>query len=299
MKIFSKLTENRDLSLALGYFDGVHKGHQSVIKRAVEYAKLNSKKSAVITFKDHPCCYFWGVCPKYILSREERRAKIENLGVDYLYELDFADVADMSAKDYLEHVIIKYFRPAAITTGFNHNFGLNKSGDTKFLSNMADKYGYMYFETPEQKVTGETVSSTKIRELLSDGKIELANDMLGYKFPIEGEVVEGQKLGRKIGFRTANLVYPGELIDLPFGVYSVDVKYGGRVYRGITNFGLRPTVSDDNRCTLETHILDFDEEIYGKSLRIEFNKMIRPEKKFNSIDDLRNQINKDIAIAYR
>ena len=130
--------------------------------------------------------------------------------------------------------------------------------------------------------------------MLSKGQIKNANEMLGYNFSITGEVVKGQQLGRTIGFRTANLIYPNELIDLPFGVYLTVVTLGGKKYQGVTNFGIRPTVSDSHKCTLETHILDFEKDIYGKHITVEFIKMIRAEKKFKSLDELKNQIIADV-----
>ena len=294
MKIFSELNENKNLAIALGYFDGVHKGHQAVISNAVYFAKENSVKSAVITFKDHPCCYFWNISPKYILTREERRRQIEKLGVDYLYEIDFKQVAKLSAQDYIENVLVKYFSPCAISTGFNHNFGLNKSGNKKFLQDMSKKYDYIYFVTEPVKYSGEIISSTAIREALTAGSIEKANQMLGYNFSIEGIVVEGQKLGRKIGFRTANIIYPAELIDIPFGAYKTIAKVGKKTYNAVTNFGIRPTVTTSNLQVIETHILDFDKDIYGENIRVEFLELIRKEQKFKEINDLKKQIQKDI-----
>lgn len=296
MQIFTELNNNPDLSLALGYFDGVHLGHQKVISTAVNFAHKNGNKSAVITFKDHPCCFFKGVCPKYILTREDRLKHIEALGVDYVYILDFdEELSRFTAEEYLKKILIDNFSPVSISTGFNHYFGAEKSGGADLLAKMQTVYGYKYFEVSPQRINNETISSTAIRNSLSKGQIKNANEMLGYKFTISGEVVKGQQLGRQIGFRTANLIYPQELIDLPFGVYSVVVSYGGKVYKGITNFGIRPTVSDTHRCSLETHILDFDVDIYGQKISVEFLKMIRPEKKFDSIDDLKAQISLDIA----
>ncbi len=294
MKIYSGINENPNLSIALGYFDGVHRGHRKVIKKAVDYAKIQGKKSAVITFKDHPCCFFYNVCPKYILTREERRNKIEELGIDFLYELSFEDIYKLSAKEYLEDILIKNFSPIAISTGFNHNFGCNKSGDTDFLQKMSEVYHYIYFMNDAEKIKGKTISSTAIRALLSEGNIEEANKMLGYNFVVDGNVIYGEQLGRKIGFRTANLLYPPELIELPFGVYSTNTIINGKSYKGITNFGIRPTVSDTNSCSLETHILNFDQNIYNKKISVEFLKMLRPEKKFSSVEELKNQIKADI-----
>ena len=289
MQIFSELNKNPNLSLALGYFDGVHLGHQAVIKNAVDFAHQNGNKSAVITFSDHPCCYFWGVCPKYILTRKEREEKIAELGVDYLYELDFESISGLTAEDYLKNILVKHFTPSSISTGWNHNFGYKKSGNVKFLAQHAKKFDYKYFDLPPQKKDNEIISSTSIRKLLSAGKIEKANSMLGYNFLISGEVITGNRIGRTIGFKTANLLYPPELIDLPFGVYSVDTQFG----KGIANFGTRPTV-DGKGTLLEVHILDFDKDIYGQNLTVKFNKMIRTEKKFPSLDALKTQIKLDI-----
>jgi riboflavin kinase/FMN adenylyltransferase len=299
MQIFTELNKNPNLSLALGYFDGVHLGHQAVIKSAVDFTKKNGGKSAVITFSDHPCCYFWNVCPKYILTRKARERKIEDLGVDFLYELDFESLANLTAQDYLKDVLINNFMPISISTGWNHNFGCKKSGDVKFLHENSKKYGYEYFEIQPQKINNEVINSTTIRKLLSDGNIEKANSMLGYEFTITGEVVKGKQIGRTIGFRTANLVYPPELIGLPYGVYSVTISIKSEyenqfeTKKGIANFGVRPTVNGSH-ALLEVHILDFDKDIYGKNISVSFQKMLRPERKFNSLSELKLQIENDI-----
>lgn len=293
MQIFTSLNENKNLSIALGYFDGVHLGHRAVINSAVNFAKENNLKSAVITFKDHPCCFFYGVCPKYILTREQRREKLASSGIDYLYELDFDEkLSSLSAQEYLENILVKYFTPKSISTGFNHHFGAKKSGTPEFLRNNSKKYGYEYFEIPPQKIDGEIISSTAIRNYLQNGQIEKANKMLKDNFAITGIVVEGQKLGRKLGFKTANLIYPPELIDLPFGVYETNTQYG----KGITNFGIRPTVSSTQKPVAETHILNFAKDIYGEKINVEFVRMLRKEQKFNSVDELKQQIAKDISM---
>lgn len=293
MQIFTDVNENIHLSLALGYFDGVHLGHQAVIKNAVDFAKKNNIKSAVVTFKDHPCCFFNGVCPKYILSRTEREKRIANLGVDFIYELDFEKVKDLSAEEYLKNILIKNFHPKAITTGFNHHFGTQKTGDVEYLAKMQSVYNYKYYEIPPQKIEGVTISSTKIRNALSNGLIAKANEMLGTYFSISGKVIEGQKLGRKLGFRTANLLYPQELTTLPFGAYATNVTLKNEVCKGVTNFGLRPTV-DGKTPVVETHILNFDKDIYGETIDIEFTEMLRKEQKFASLEELKLQIKKDL-----
>ena len=294
MQILKELTYIPDLSLALGFFDGVHKGHQAVINNAVNYAHENNLKSAVVTFLDHPHCYFYGSAPKYILTRDDRAKHLANLGVDYLIELDFGSISGLTAEDYLRDILVKHFKPRAITTGWNHNFGYKKSGNVKFLEKYSKKFDYEYFEIPPQKANTLTISSTAIREFLTNGEIEKANEMLGYNFTICGKVEKGQQIGRTIGFPTANIIYPSELIELPLGVYSVSVKFNHEIFKGITNFGVRPTVSDTKQTSLETHILDFDKDIYDKNIEVKFLKMIRPEKKFDSLEALKHQITHDI-----
>lgn len=299
MQIIKDLKKITDLSLALGFFDGVHKGHQAVIKNAVNFAKDNGLMSAVVTFSNHPHCYFYDVAPKYILTSDERAKHIAELGVDYLIELDFESISGLTAEDYLKDVLVKYFMPRAITTGWNHYFGYKKSGNVKFLADNSKKFNYEYFEISPQKEASVNISSTAIRNYLAKGEIAKANSMLGYKFLISGEVVKGKQLGRTIGFPTANLIYPPELIELPFGAYAVNVKFSDRLFKGVTNFGIRPTVSDTKLTTLETFIIDFDQDIYEKTIEVEFIKMIRPEKKFPSLDALKTQISLDIQTSLK
>lgn len=289
MQIFYELNKNPKLSLALGFFDGVHLGHKKVIKSAVDYAKQHNCKSAVITFKDHPCCYLWNLKPQYILEQKNRENLIASMGIDYLYELDFKSISDLSAQEYLENILIDNFKPISVSTGWNHNFGHNKSGNCELLKENSKKHGYEYFELSPQKIGDEIISSTAIRKYLQSGKIENANAMLGYNFFVEGQVIKGNQIGRTIGYKTANIEYPTELIELPYGAYSVITNYG----IAIANYGLRPTVNG-SKPVLEVHILDFDEDIYGETITVEFIRMLRPERKFNSLDELKKQIDIDL-----
>lgn len=298
MQTYNELNINPGLSLALGFFDGVHVGHQAVIKSAVDFAKENGTKSAVITFKDHPCCYFYDIDPQYIIKKEDKIKLLENLGVDYLYFLKFDEhIAKMSASEYMQEIIMKNFAPMAISTGFNHFFGAKKTGDVNYLKNNQQNLNYKYFEVPPVLFNGEVVSSTAIRNNLSIGNIELANSMLGYNYFLEDIVVKGQQLGRILGFKTANLIYPNNLIEVGRGVYKVRVHYKGEELVGMANYGIRPTVTEDARATLEVHILNFDKDIYGEKIKVEFLSKIRDEKKFNSQDELKEQIKLDILNA--
>lgn len=296
MQIFNELNENKGLSLAFGFFDGVHLGHQAVIKSAVDFARENDTKSAVITFQDHPCCYFYNVEPKYLIKRRDKINMIESLGVDYLYFLKFDEyLAVMNASEYLKEVIVKYFEPMAISTGFNHYFGAKKSGGVKLLCTMQDEFCYRYFEVPPVLYKEEPINSTAIRNNLSKGNIELVNAMLGYEYFMEEKVVEGEHLGEKLGFKTANLLYPENLVEPARGVYKVKAQYKGQSYDAIANYGSRPTVTQDSRQILEVHILNFDENIYGEELKVTFLRKIRDEKKFNSLEELIEQIKRDIS----
>lgn len=295
MQIFNELNENTGLSLAFGFFDGVHIGHQAVIKSAVDFAEKNNAKSAVITFQDHPCCFFYHVQPKYIIKKHDKINFIEKSGVDYLYFIKFDEyLAMMSASEYLEKIIIKNFTPSAISTGFNHHFGARQSGDVHFLNEMQEKFNYKYFEVPPVLYNSEIVSSTRIRDDLALGNIELVNAMLGYDYFLEETVVEGEKLGRQLGFKTANLVYPDNLVEIGCGVYKVKIEYKGEIFDGVANYGLRPTVNHYEKAILEVHILNFDKDIYGEQLKVIFEKKIRDEKKFESLEELKSQIQRDI-----
>lgn len=296
MQIFDELNINKGLSLAFGFFDGVHLGHQAVIKSAVVHSRENNTKSAIITFQDHPCCYFYDVQPKYIIKRHTKIELFEKLGVDYLYFLKFDDfLAGLLASDYLKEVIIKNFEPKAISTGFNHYFGAKKSGNVNLLKIMQKELNYQYFEVPPVLYHSEIVSSTRIREDLALGNIRMVNAMLGYEYFLEEKVVEGQKLGRQLGFKTANLIYPDNLVEIGRGVYKVKVNYKGETFEGIANYGLRPTVINTDKATLEVHILNFNQDIYGEEIKVTFIKKIRDEKKFESLEELKNQIQVDIG----
>ena len=295
MEIISELTSIPNLSLALGFFDGVHLGHQSVIGCAVDMAHSIRCRSAVLTFEKHPECYLNNLPVKNLTSTEDKHKYIEQLGVDYLIYLNFDEICKLTPMQYLDEVIFKYFSPKAISTGFNHHFGIGRSGGVNFLANCQSRYGYSYAATPPQTIFGEVISSSSIRYYLKTGAIPIANSMLGRSFSIAGNVIEGKKIGRTIGFPTANIVYPNDIIQIPYGVYDVNVILDdGTLHKGIANYGSSPTVEDGLLPKLETYILDFDGNLYGKNIRIEFLKMIRKEVKFDNLEELKTQIEIDI-----
>ena len=286
--------------LVLGFFDGVHIAHQAVIKSALDYAG----EAMLITFKEAPSKYF-NQKAEYIYSRQQSLQKIKSLGVSEVIELDFAEIANMPADDYLKFIVQKY-NPVSISTGYNHTFGKNKSGNPEFLNENAKKYGYKYICTPPQKLDGEIVSSTLIRKMLREGKINEANRALGSNFLLSGNVIKGAQLGRTIGFPTANMIYPEEIVKIPFGVYGGRITNNslapcGRGVRGegetcpiILNWGMKPTVHNTKEPVLETHIINFNGDLYGKELEIEITSKIRDEQKFDSLEELKKQIAKDV-----
>lgn len=294
MKIFTEFNKQENLSLILGFFDGIHQGHRIVISTGVNYAKDNGLKSALITFNNAPAVFFNKKEPKYILTKSEKINMIENLGVDYLYLLDFnEDFAKINAFDYLK-MLIDNFAPKAITTGYNHYFGYNKSGNSDFLELMQKEYNYKYLQIEPVKVKNGIVSSSKIKEALSNGDIQTANYMLGYRFYVENEVIKGEQIARTLGFNTANLLFPEDVIEIPNGVYAVEVNIDDKNYIGIANYGSKPTVTDSDKKILEVHIINFDQDIYGKNIKVSFLDKIRDEKKFQSLTSLKEQIKKDI-----
>lgn len=294
MEIYSQFVEKKDLVLALGYFDGVHLAHQEVISTAVNYASSKELKSAVITFKEAPVCYFKNLKSKTIISFEDKIKYFENLGVDYVFVIEFSTLANLSAYEYLKDCLVKNFSPKAIITGFNHTFGAKKSGNEKLLYDLQKDFGYEYIEVQPKMLNEEIISSTLIRKYLASGEIRKANDMLGKSFAVSGKVIQGKHLGRTIGFKTANILYPENIIDIKNGVYGAKVIVKNNTYRGILNLGVKPTVTDENKRILEVNIFDFDEDIYDENIRVEFEELIREEKKFSSIEDLKNQISKDV-----
>lgn len=276
-------------SLILGFFDGVHVAHQAVILSGVNF----SPDSLLITFKDSPAKFFNHKC-EYIIPREESLEKIKSLGVKDVLELDFDEIANMSAQEYLDF-LYQEFAPVAISTGFNHTFGKNRVGNPEFLLQNQEKYGYKYFCIPPQLSDGDVISSTLIKKLLKDGDIVRANKLLQTNFLLKGVVVKGAQIGRKMGFPTANISYPSQIVKIPFGVYCVEVLG----HKGVMNWGMKPTVHNVIQPIVETHIIGFDGDLYGKTLKFEIINKIRDEKKFNNLEELKTQIHKDIEICLK
>lgn len=299
MKIINGLTYIHGLSLALGFFDGVHLGHAIVIKNAVKFAKQNNCQSGVVLFRSHPKEFFGGRKMENILEFNDKVNMFNKLGVDYVFLLDFDnEMANMSAQDYMEKIILPYFNPSAITTGYNHTFGAGGTGDASLLRRYADDFGFKYFEIPPITTENNTISSTVIRNAIKNSDFDVAKSMLGYDFYIKSPVVHGRQIGRTIDFPTANLIYPEDVVKIEKGVYYVYVHTHSSSYKGVMNYGLRPTV-DKNDMTLvpEVHLLDFSGNLYGSIIKVFLIAKIREERHFSSLTELKKQITKDCKFA--
>ena len=277
-------------SVVLGFFDGVHAGHRELINSAVNFSGVN--KTILLTFKTSPSLYFNGI-EEYIRTREKSVQIIKNLGVDVVEETDFSAIANQSAEDYLKNILQKY-SPKAIYTGFNHSFGYNRTGNPKFLSEKSKELGFEYYCLEPYKIDNQIVSSTYIKKLLKEGNIKLANKLLVEPFSISGEVIRGNQIGRTIGFPTANINYPNSIVRIPFGVYSVNLTVENKLCQGIMNWGRKPTINNSSPVA-EIHIIGFNGDLYGKNISVNVLDYIRSEEKFNSIEELKQQIEKDLA----
>ena len=200
------------------------------------------------------------------------------------------------ALDYLENVLVKNFQPCCIATGFNHKFGRGKEGDTKLLSKYSDKFGYKYMELTPQKIQTCLISSSNIREMISNGHIRNANLLLGHSFSLKNNVVKGDAIARKLGFPTANIFWPNNIVHLPHGVYF-GYAVVDKTYPALINWGVRPTFDGSDEEVVEVHILNFDSQIYGKIIRVLFLMKIRDEFKFPNKEALIKQIQEDVETA--
>lgn len=285
-------------SIALGFFDGVHIAHKKILENAVNLAKNGNRgeKSAVLTFKKAPGGYFNPDKGINIQTLEDKIKTFEALGLDMAYILDFEEYKNVEAAEYLR-LLVRNFAPKYIITGFNHTFGKKEEGKDKgnseFLRNHQD-LGYTYVEIEKMRLNNTLISSTNIKKFIRLGCIKEANALLGYNFNIEGKVTKGLGLARKLGFNTANIIWPNNIIQPPYGVYSGIAEYHNKQYKALINWGIKPTINSFKNPVLEVHILDFNKEIYGENLRVYFKLPLREEKKFNSIKELKEAISNDI-----
>lgn len=280
--------------VALGNFDGVHVGHRQLIGSAVEKAREKGLASAVFTFSNHPKSLIPGAKPvKNIVYQEEKEALIEALGVDYYFNFAFTkEIMTMPPETFVKTFLADKMNAKEIFCGFNYHFGYKGEGDTKLLRILGAKYGFHVNEVKAVSIDGDVVSSTLIRNMIMAGEMEECAKYLGRNYDIGGEVVVGNRLGRTIGFPTSNIMIDESMVTPPNGVYITYCIYNGVKYPSITNVGIKPTIGSFKK-NMETHIFNFDKELYGKQIKVEFIKKTRDEVKFRNIEELSAQIAKD------
>ena len=285
--------------IAIGNFDGFHKGHQEVVKKAKKISKNNKTKVGVLTFEPHPKTYFNKKFDNFRLTPFREKYKVlKDAKVDFMINIRFdKKFLETTAIDFIEEKLVKDLKVLAVVTGFDFVFGNNKVGNVDYMRKYAHRTkNFKYYEVPEVKNENNLqISSSNIRQFLRDGKIEYANKLLTRKWTISGKVLEGDKKAREIGFKTANLKI-NNFCNIKNGVYLVSIKFGrnqNRNYFGIANFGTKPTFNNNNTL-LEVHIFNFNSEIYNKRIYVSFFKFIRAEKKFETVEKLKDQIIKDI-----
>lgn len=283
---------------ATGFFDGVHCGHHAVLNRLIEISKQSGQKSEVITFWPHPRIVLNQDADKLRLltSMSEKEALLKRYGVDEIIVMPFTkELSNLTTREFLQYIHEQYDVNVLIV-GYDHRLGCD--GGSVDLAQACREVGIEAIRVEKYASGQGSVSSTSIRKSLADGDVRRTANLLGYEYSLTGIVVEGNKIGRTIGFPTANMTISEPLKMIPSnGVYHVDVLYDGVHYKGVCNIGFRPTVYDNGIHTVETHILGFDEEIYGKEITVSFVSKIRDEMKFPSLDFLKEQIEKDKRIV--
>lgn len=300
MKVYNNFNDyikTPNTIVTIGTFDGVHLGHQAILKDMVRTAKEIGGETVVITFYPHPrqVLNIDSSNLRFINTQEEKLKHLEEIGIDNVIVVNFTkEFSRISSETFISDYIVKNIAPVKMVIGYDHHFGKNRMGDFNLLYDMKKKYGFDLQRVAAQDVENIAVSSTKIRHSLKQGDIEHANVLLGYMFSYIGKVVSGNMIGREIGYRTANLdidkVY--RLIEMP-GVYATYVDYEGKVYKSMTYIGKKPTVNNDDIENIEVHIFDFNEDIYDKEIKVRFVSKIRDERKFENLDALRKQIELD------
>jgi riboflavin kinase/FMN adenylyltransferase len=292
-------------AITIGTFDGVHSGHKQIINQLKKEASINEGESVIITFDPHPRMILdpkKNQPPIKLLSTlSEKIELLRKQEIDHLIIVPFTlDFSNQSAEEYISDFLVEKFHPKTIIIGYDHRFGKNRTGDYKLLEKYQEKFQYEVKEIPEHVLDHVTISSTKIRGALEEGDIQIAYDCLGYDYFFEGKVIGGNKLGRTLGYPTANLEIkdPNKLIPAD-GIYAVNLSLGKEketnsfvpesFHQGMMSIGFRPTIGDDKRM-IEVNIFDFKEDIYGRTVRVYVKYFMRKEEKFGNLEELKNQI---------
>ena len=305
MNIYHGIEDFRRLDNAVvtsGTFDGVHIGHQKILSRLKEIARKSEGETVLITFWPHPrlVLYPEQTDLKLLNTFEEKAELLRAQGINHLLRIPFTkDFSKLTSEEFIKKILIDTIGTRKLVIGYDHRFGKNREGSFEHLKANASVYGFEVEEIPRQDIEHVTVSSTKIRMALQEGDVQTGTELLGRPYSIAGRVVKGEKIGRIIGYPTANIEIDSSHKLVPAdGAYAVRIKYRESIYGGMLNIGYRPTVNGKAR-TIETNIFDFDKDIYGESIEIDFISRIRDEIRFNDVEELKNQLTQDKILAIK
>ena len=291
----SKFSSQKNSITTIGTFDGVHIGHQRILKDLIHTAKEEGKESTLLTFFPHPRMVLQKDVQIELLNTiNEKSDLLEKMGLDNLIIHPFSrEFSRLTALDFVRDILVNQLKTSKLIIGYDHHFGKNREGNIDQLREYSLLYNFQVEEIPAQDIDNISVSSTKIRKALREGRLKTANQYLGYHYSLKGKVVNGKKLGGKIGFPTANISVKEDYKLIPkTGVYVIQTSFENMSYFGMMNIGYRPTVYGDFQ-TIEAHLFDFKGDLYGETLTIELLYFLREEQKFNSVDELIVQLNRD------
>lgn len=298
MKVYQSIQDIKPIKrpvVTLGMFDGAHIGHQSILKQLNTIAQNIDGESVLITFNPHPRMVLQPNCDlKFLNTLQEKEEILRQFELEHLIIQEFTkDFSQVTSVEFVKNLLVDKIKIDTLVIGYDHHFGKNREGNFEQLQVLSKEFGFNLIQLEAIEENDVAVSSTKIRNALNKGNIEYANKALNYNYPLSGKVVHGDKIGRTLGFPTANLeVDPNKLIPKN-GVYAVDVFVDDTKYLGLLSIGFRETVTNSREHRVEVNILNFDQDIYGKTIKLEFLGRLRDEKKFNSLDELISAMNQD------
>lgn len=295
------LTENSSVAsnktaVALGVFDGIHRGHQAVINRAVSF-KEKGLSPAVFTFNTKTVTSKGNGKIDMLISDELKLEKLEELGVEYVYSPQFSEIKGLTAERFVKEIIVDKFKAEVVVCGENFRFGKGAFAGSAELAKLCENYNIETVVVPFTMYHGQPISSTEIRRLIREGSVDIANYLLGYDFHFRIKVIHGNAVGKMLNFPTINQKFLSSHVIPRFGVYASQTKIEGKLYPSITNVGVKPTIGGESSPLAETYIIDFSGDLYGQMITVYLKKFLRPEKKFNGLDDLKNQLVIDLEKA--
>ena len=299
-KIYNQINElqlKNGTIITIGTFDGVHLGHKKILNQLIDKKKQSGLETMVFTFDPHPRKVLFPDQQdlKLITNTNEKVSLLSEIGIDHVIVYPFSKAfSEINPDEYIGEILVEKLKAKCIIVGYDHRFGKNRVGGLDLLMKYAEKYNYEVIEIAAEDINSINISSTQIRKAIESGNIELANQFLGYSFFISGKVAEGKKLGRTIGFPTANIsISDADKIIPKNGVYAVKVEIKNELFNGMLNIGINPTVSTTLQLKMEVHLFDFNQQVYGEEIKVSFIYRVRDEQKFSGIEALKNQLELD------